>query len=137
MRATVFALVSLISVAASAEARAAQVEPRVRLLVRERPSTSARIVDRIPPGHKLPLLGRTPDGSWSHVQTARRDGWVPSGQLKGLRTRAPSNDEGDEASAQEDEPPLAKKRGVRPEAWVSSSRYHDGEDNKMTVSANK
>ncbi|HEY7955266.1 MAG TPA: hypothetical protein VII38_08225, partial [Polyangia bacterium] len=43
------------------------------------------------------------------------------------------------ADDQADEPvrPLAKPRHVRPEAWVSKSRYHDGEDNKLTVSATK
>jgi Bacterial SH3 domain len=138
MRATAIAFVLASLIGAAPSARAAQVEPRVKLLVRDRPSTSARIVDRVPAGHKLPLLGRTPDGMWAHVQGARRDGWVPSGQLKGKQPRGGADDEA-EASADDEEnrKPLASKKGVRPEAWVSSSRYHDGEDSKLTVAANK
>ncbi|HZS37814.1 MAG TPA: SH3 domain-containing protein [Polyangia bacterium] len=134
MRATALTFVLALLVAVPS-ARGAQVEPRVKLLVRDRPSASARIVDRIPPGRKLPLLGRTADGAWAHVQGTRRDGWVPSGQLKGKIARN-ADDEAD-AGDEEERKPLASKKGVRPEAWVSSSRYHDGEDNKMTVAANK
>ncbi len=119
-------------------AQAATVEPKVRLLVREKPTTSARIVDRVPAGKKLPLLGKNADGSWSRIDTGKHEGWVPSSQLKGKSAAAPSRnidpDEGEEEVVQR---PLAKKRGVRAEAWVSSSRYHDGENNKLTISSTK
>jgi uncharacterized protein YgiM (DUF1202 family) len=127
---------------AEGPSRAATVEPKVQLLVRERPSTSARIVDRVPPGRKLPLVGRTADGVWAHVQAPRSDGWVPSEQLRGMvkaRKQAVESDEDDQVADEEEEvrKPLAKRRNVRPEAWVSASRYHDGESNKLTVSSEK
>src|SRR5439155_25118693 len=104
----------------------------------DRPAASRRIVDRIPPARKRPLLGRAAGGAWAHVQGTRRDGWVPSGQLKGQGKVAGNPDDApDDAMDEEERKPLAPKKGVRPEAWVSSSRYHDGEDNKMTVAANK
>jgi Bacterial SH3 domain len=117
-------------------AGAATVEPKVRVLVREKPSTAARIVDRVPAGKRMPLLGKNADGSWAHVDTGRHEGWVPSAQLrgKGLAVPVRRDDDGEEEVAQR---PLAKRRGVRAEAWVSSSRYHDGENNKLTVSATK
>src|SRR6185436_2575038 len=43
----------------------------------------------------------------------------------------------DDAEEEVVQRPLAKRKGVRAEAWVSSSRYHDGENNKLTVSATK
>jgi len=137
------AILSLVALATlSGAAGAATVEPRVQLLVRERPSSSARIVDRVPAGKKLPLLGRSGDGAWTHVQTGKKDGWVPSAQLKGnvkARKATMSEEEGDEVADEEEgtRKPLAKRRSVRPEAWVSASRYHDGEDNKLTISATK
>jgi SH3-like domain-containing protein len=137
------ALLSLVALATlSGAAGAATVEPKVQLLVREKPSSTARIVDRVPPGKKLPLLGRSGDGAWTHVQTGKKDGWVPSAQLRGnvkARKATVSEEEGDEVADEEESPrkPLAKRRSVRPEAWVSSSRYHDGEDNKLTISATK
>ena len=133
------AWLSLVALTALAQpAQAATVQPKVQLLMRERPSSSARIVDRIPAGKKLKLLGRSADGGWAHVADGRHDGWVPSEQLRGnVRARKATVDES--ADDQSDEParPLAKPRHVRPEAWVSKSRYHDGEDNKLTVSATK
>jgi hypothetical protein len=116
-------------------ATATTVEPRVKVLVRERPTTAARIVDRVPAGKRMPLLGKNADGSWSHVDTGRHEGWVPSAQLKGRAAASPlrhGEDEGEEEVV-----PLAKRRGVRAEAWVSNSRYHDGENNKLTVSSTR
>jgi uncharacterized protein YgiM (DUF1202 family) len=133
MRGVTIALSALLLIGA-AQARAASVEPRVRLIVRAAPSSGARIVDRVAAGRKLPLLGRSADGAWARVQAPRGQGWVPASQLKGRVARAQA--EADDEPA-DDEPPLAQKRNVRAEAWVSQSRYHDGEDNKMTVSANK
>ena len=142
MRTVTVALLSLVALAAfEPSARAASVEPKVQLLVRERPSSSARIVDRVPAGRKLQLLGRTADGLWAHVQAPKKDGWVPSEQLKGnvkaRKAQPTGEDEGEEVAEEEVRKPLAKRRNVRPEAWVSSARYHDGEDNKLTVSATK
>jgi uncharacterized protein YgiM (DUF1202 family) len=117
---------------------AATVEPKVRVLVRERPSTSARIVDRVPAGKRMPLLGKNADGSWAHVDTGRHDGWVPSAQLrgsKGLAVPVRHSEEDDEEEVVQR--PLVKERGVRAEAWVSNSRYHDGENNQLTVSSAK
>jgi uncharacterized protein YgiM (DUF1202 family) len=142
MSAKWMAMLSLVALTAlELPARATTVEPRVNLLVRERPSTSARIVDRVPAGKKLILMGRTADGVWAHVDTTKKDGWVPSEQLKGMvKARKANVDEGDEAAPEEEEEtskPMAKRRNVRPEAWVSKSRYHDGEDTKLTVSVNR
>jgi uncharacterized protein YgiM (DUF1202 family) len=135
------ALLSLVALTAlELPARAATVEPRVNLLVRERPSQAARIVDRVPAGKKLMLLGRTADGLWAHVDTTKHDGWVPSEQLKGMVKARKATSADEEEAAPEDEEaakPLAKRRSVRPEAWVSKSRYHDGEDTKLTVSVNR
>jgi uncharacterized protein YgiM (DUF1202 family) len=136
------ALLSLVALTAlELPARAATVEPRVNLLVRERPSQSARIVDRVPAGKKLMLVGRTADGLWAHVDTTTHNGWVPSEQLKGMvKARKASASADEEEAAPEDEEaakPLAKRRNVRPEAWVSKSRYHDGEDTRLTVSVNR
>lgn len=136
------ALISLVTLAAiAAPAHATTVEPKVQLIVRERPSNSARIVDRVPAGTKLPLLGRSTDGTWTRVQTEKRDGWVPTAQLKGglVKGRKANLDDEEDPPAEDEEParPLAKRRNVRPEAWVSKSRYHDGEDSKLIVSAVK
>jgi len=121
----VFLLLTLGAVAA----RAASIETRVRTLMREKPASTARIVDRLPAGKKLPMMGSTPDGNWVHVKSNGKDGWIQSNAVKGMR----GNDDasgGEDTSGEEDEPgrPLAKKRGVRPEAWVSKSRYHEGEE---------
>jgi len=141
MSAKWMALLSLVALTAlELPARAATVEPRVNLLVRERPTQAARIVDRVPAGKKLMLLGRTADGVWAHVDTTRHDGWVPSAQLKGMVKARKAVSADDEEVAPDDEEsakPLAKRRNVRPEAWVSKSRYHDGEDTKLTVSVNR
>jgi hypothetical protein len=116
------------------EAYAATVETKIRLIVREKPTASARIVDRVAAGKKLPMLGKTPDGNWVHVKSGGKDGWVPAEGLKGMKT---GGGEGDSGGGDDGEPgkPLAKRRSVRPEAWVSKSRYHDGEDTRLTVSA--
>jgi opacity protein-like surface antigen len=119
-------------------ARAATVEPKVRVMVREKPSTAARIIDRVPAGKRMPLLGKNADGSWAHVDTGRHEGWVPSAQLRGKALAVPVHrDEDGDAEEEVVQRPLAKRRGVRAEAWVSSSRYHDGENNKLTVSSTK
>src|SRR5262249_39669382 len=129
-------LMAVTALAGAGTAHAASVEPKVQLLVGERPSSSARIVDRVPAGQKLRLLGRSGDGMWAHVLAPKHDGWVPSEQLKGnVRARKAVIEEGDQADQEEETVrPLAKRRNVRPEAWVSKSRYHDGEDNKLTIS---
>lgn len=130
----VFILLSI----GAAGARAASIETKVRTMLREKPASTARIVDRLPAGKKLPMMGSTPDGNWVHVKANGKDGWIQAATVKGMR----GNDDasgGEDTSAEEDEPgrPLAKKRGVRPEAWVSKSRYHEGEETKLIVSVNK
>src|SRR5688572_1844073 len=121
MRPTWITLVPLVAVVAmAAPARAAVVEPKVNVMIRERPTTSSRIVDRVGAGKKLQLLGRSADGGWSHVQTPKVDGWVPTGQLKGqVKGRKAQADAEEEPAEEESEKPLAKRRSVRPEAWVS------------------
>jgi uncharacterized protein YgiM (DUF1202 family)/opacity protein-like surface antigen len=129
---------TVVSLLMGTAAYATTVEPKVKLLVREKPATTARIVDRVPAGKKLPLLGKTADGSWSHVDTGRHEGWVPSAQLKGKGVATPvRRNDADDGEEEVVSRPLAKRRGVRAEAWVSSSRYHDGENNKLTVSSTK
>jgi SH3-like domain-containing protein len=118
-------------------ATATTVEPKVKVLVRERPTTAARIVDRVPAGKRMPLLGKNADGSWSHVDTGRHEGWVPSAQLKGRGAASPVRHVEDGGEEEVVGRPLAKRRGVRAEAWVSNSRYHDGENNKLTVLSTK
>lgn len=122
-------------VATAATSSAAPIEIKVRTMLREKPTSSARIVDRLPAGKKVPMLGQTEDGNWVHVRAGAHEGWIQAAAVKGLRGKD------EEASAEEadDEPsrPLAKPRGVRPEAWVSKSRYHEGEDTKLIVSVNE
>jgi len=132
-------LTLLAALAVCGQARAGIVEPKVNVMVREKPTTASRIVDRIATGKKLQLLGRSADGRWTHVQTPKADGWVPTGQLKGgqVKGRKVQADPDDEPAEEEEAKPLAKRRNVRPEAWVSKSRYHDGEDSKLTVSTVK
>ena len=125
----------LLALTVSFAAHAATVETKVRLLVRDRPTTSSRIVDRVPAGKRLPVLGR--EGNWIHVRSGGHDGWIPSDAVKGGRNEDDSG--GGEAAPEDEEPakPLAKKRGVRPEAWVSKSRYHEGDEQKLIISVNK
>ncbi|HEX9103947.1 MAG TPA: SH3 domain-containing protein, partial [Polyangia bacterium] len=94
-------------------------------MLREKPTSSARILDRLPAGKKVPMLGQTDDGNWVHVRAGAHEGWIQAAAVKGLRGK----DEEASEEAADDEPsrPLAKARGVRPEAWVSKSRYHENE----------
>ena len=123
--------------AISATAFAASIEIKVRTMLREKPTSSARILDRLAAGKKLPMLGQTDDGNWVHVRSGTHEGWIQAAAVKGLRGK--DEDAGEEAAADDEEParPLAKKRGVRPEAWVSKSRYHESEDTKLIISVNK
>jgi uncharacterized protein YgiM (DUF1202 family) len=132
------ALVLVAAIAASAaQAWSAPVEIRVRTMLREKPASSARILDRIAAGKKLPMLGKSDDGRWVHVRSGPHDGWIQAAAVKGMR--GDGGEDSGEAAADDEEPvrPMAKARGVRPEAWVSKSRYHDGEDLKLIVSVNK
>jgi uncharacterized protein YgiM (DUF1202 family) len=116
-------------------ALATSIEIKVRTMLREKPTSAARIIDRLPAGKKMPMLGQTDDGNWVHVRDGAREGWIQAAAVKGLRGK----DEEASAEAADDEPtrPMAKPRGVRPEAWVSKSRYHEGEDLKLIVSVNE
>jgi uncharacterized protein YgiM (DUF1202 family) len=125
----------LVMAAASAMAQAASVQTKVRAMLRDKPASSARIVQRLPAGKRVTVLGRDAGGNWAHVRVGRKEGWLQMATLKGMR----GEDVDASEDADDDGPvrPLAKKRGVRPEAWVSKSRYHDGEDTKLIVSVNK
>jgi uncharacterized protein YraI len=127
------AFLIILALTVSLAAHAATVETKVRLLVRDRPSSSSRIVDRVAAGKKLPVIGR--EGNWIHVRSGGREGWVPVESVKGA---AREDDGGGTDEPVDDQParPLAKKRGVRPEAWVSKSRYHE-EEAKLIISVNK
>lgn len=131
-------LVASLGAAATAFARVENVETKVRAMLRERPASSARIIDRLPANKRVTVLGRDADGNWAHVRVAGgREGWVQVAALRGLRSE--DVDAGDQSASDDDGPvrPLAKPRHVRPEAWVSKSRYHDGEDTKLIISVNK
>lgn len=132
------AVVLVAAVAFSTVASAAPIEIKVRTMLREKPASSARILDRLPAGKKLPMLGKTDDGRWVHVRSGPHDGWIQAAAVKGMRGEDTDASEA-QADDSSDEPvrPMAKPRGVRPEAWVSKSRYHDGEDLKLIVSVNK
>lgn len=121
--------------ATTSTALATSIEIKVRTMLREKPASSARIVDRLPAGKKVPMLGQTEDGNWVHVRAGGHEGWIQAAAVKGLRAK----DEEASGEAADDEParPLAKPRGVRPEAWVSKSRYHEGEELKLIVSVNE
>ena len=122
-------------VASATTAFAAPIEIKVRTMLREKPTSSARILDRLPAGKKVPMLGQTEDGNWVHVRADGHEGWIQAAAVKGLRGKdqeAPPDEADDEPVR-----PLAKPRGVRPEAWVSKSRYHEGEDLKLIVSVNE
>jgi opacity protein-like surface antigen len=130
--------IAALVLALASSARASTVEPRVKLLVRDKPTATGKIVDRVPAGRRLVLISRTRDGQWAHVQGPKRDGWIPTAALKGRVTRAgieeaPAEVPDENAVSRA----LAPRRSVRPETWVSQSRYHDGEDTKLTVSATK
>src|SRR5579859_3428930 len=129
-RASLATALALLLSAASAHAET--VEPRTRLMVRGAPSKDARIVERVAAGHRMQVLGRTEDGAWVRVQTPRGPGWVPASALK-----KPGGPATEDDSAEADAAPLAQKRGVRAETWVSSSKYHATEDSKLTVAASK
>jgi uncharacterized protein YgiM (DUF1202 family) len=127
-------IVAAILATASA-AFAATVEIKVRTMLREQPTSSSRIVDRLAAGKKMPMLGRTDDGNWVHVRVGGKEGWIQAAAVKGLRGQ---DEDASEASADDEEAkPLAKRRGVRPEAWVSKSRYHEGDEVKLIVSVNE
>ena len=128
-------LIVAVLVATASAALAASVEIKVRTMLREKPTTSSRIVERLPAGKKVPMLGKTEDGNWVHVRAGGHEGWIQAAAVKGLR--AEDEDAGEEASDDEPVRPLAKPRGVRPEAWVSKSRYHEGEELKLIVSVNE
>jgi uncharacterized protein YgiM (DUF1202 family) len=120
----------------SSAALAAPIEIKVRTMLREKPTSAARILDRLPAGKKVPMLGQTDDGNWVHVRADGHEGWIQAAAVKGLRGK---DDEASEDSSgdEEEAKPLAKRRGVRPEAWVSKSRYHEGEELKLIVSVNE
>lgn len=131
------AVVLVAAIVVASLASAAPIETKVRTMLREKPTSSARILDRLAAGKKLPMLGKSDDGRWLHVRSGSHDGWIQAAAVKGMRGE--ESDAGDGAAADDEEPvrPMAKPRGVRPEAWVSKSRYHEGEDLKLIVSVNK
>src|SRR6185295_10578502 len=47
-------------------ARATTAETKVKLLIRDKAASSARIVERLGQGVKLTVLGYSPDGAWVH-----------------------------------------------------------------------
>jgi len=114
---------------------AAPIEIKVRTMLREKPTSSARILDRLAAGKKVPMLGQTDDGNWVHVRADGHEGWIQAAAVKGLRSK--DDEASEDSSDDEDARPLAKPRGVRPEAWVSKSRYHEGEETKLIVSVNE
>jgi uncharacterized protein YgiM (DUF1202 family) len=114
---------------------AAPIEIKVRTMLREKPTSAARILDRLPAGKKVPMLGQTDDGNWVHVRADGHEGWIQAAAVKGLRGK--DEEASEDASDEEDARPMAKPRGVRPEAWVSKSRYHENEDTKLIVSVNE
>jgi uncharacterized protein YgiM (DUF1202 family) len=128
-------LIVVALLATASAAFAASIEIKVRTMLREKPTSTARIVDRLAAGRKVPMLGQTEDGNWVHVRAGAHEGWIQAAAVKGLRAKdeEASADTGDEEEAR----PMAKPRGVRPEAWVSKSRYHEGEELKLIVSVNE
>ena len=67
-------LIVVALVATASAAFAASVEIKVRTMLREKPTSTARIVDRLPAGKKVPMLGQTDDGNWVHVRAGGHDG---------------------------------------------------------------
>jgi hypothetical protein len=125
-------------------AQAATVETKSAIMLRDRPEARGRVVERVPAHKKLSVVGRTPDSTWLHVKGSKTDGWAPASTLKGAdaivkgrRGPARAEEESTEGEGEEEARPLAKRRNVRPEAWVSKSRYHDGGEEKVTVSATR
>src|SRR3954471_14211813 len=117
---------------ATTAALAASVEIKVRTMLREKPTSAARIVDRLPAGKKVPMIGQSDDGNWVHIRANGHEGWVQAAAIKGMRAPGSAGEESAEEAADDEEAkPLAKRRGVRPEAWVSKSRYHEGEETKL------
>lgn len=72
-------------------ADAGPAETQSALAVRDRPAFSARIIDRLPKGRRINVTGRSPDGGWSRVETAKGPGWVPSDLIASVgKVPAPS-----------------------------------------------
>ncbi len=121
-------------------AHADTAETRAKVMLRDHPSASAKVVDRLAGAVKLTLIEMNEDGSWAHVRTqGGHEGWVPVASIKMRGAATQSSGDGDSGSGSggsDDDGALAKRRNVRPEAWVSKSKYHD-DDNKMTVVAAK
>ena len=63
-------------VASASPALAAPIEIKVRTMLREKPTSSARILDRLPAGKKVPMLGQSDDGNWVHVRANGHEGWI-------------------------------------------------------------
>ena len=50
--------------------------------LRDRPSTSGKIVARLPRGTTVLVMGKTRSGSWFHVRTGDRTGYIKANLLK-------------------------------------------------------
>ncbi len=61
---------------ASASPSAVVAIPSDVLMLRSGPGTGYRALGRVPAGAALPVLGRSADGAWFHVEHAGRRGWV-------------------------------------------------------------
>jgi uncharacterized protein YraI len=131
-RYTLAAWMLLMLLAPRAHAKEEEVEVTTALIVRAQPRSDAGVVERVPEGRKLALLGKSADGSWVYVRTLRHVGWAPRSLLKLPKTDEPAPVV---TVADGTEPPLARNRPGRPEAWVSHSQYHEGRTVKATVSA--
>ncbi len=115
-------------------ARAETVEVRAAVMLRDKPATSGHVVDRVPTGAKLTMIEMSEDGGWARVRGKNgKEGWLPAASLRKRNSDKPS---GEEPQGRDDDEGMAKRRNVRPETWVSKSKYHE-EDNKMTVTAGK
>ena len=140
IRTTALVLVLAGASLSSAPARAETAEARSAAMLRDRPAANGRVVERVPSGTKLQLLEMGEDGAWALVRTKTgREGWIPVASIRTRGGGAPTvgdADDGGGAGRDEDDAAIAKRRNVRPEAWVSKSKYHD-DDNKMTVVASK
>lgn len=118
---------------AALPATAATMETKVRALLRDKPVSTSRIVQRLPAGKRLTVLGRDAEGNWAHVRVGGQEGWLQLATLTGAR----GEDQDASEAVADPARPLAKRRGVRPEAWVAKSRYHEGEGATLIVSVNK
>ena len=93
------------------------------------PSSSARVVDRLPTGKKVPMLGQTDDGNWVHIRSGATRGLDPGGGGQGAARQGRgcqrgTGGRGRRAGAPAGQEARRAARGVGVEVALSRGRGH-------------